>query len=81
MAQNPKDRFGNVLFYGVVLCLAYFVFRVFQPFLGPLGWAGVFAVIFYSLNQRFERRWGRTLAASVSTAGVTIILIRRSRSF
>jgi len=73
--QNPKDRFGNVLFYGVVLCLAYFVFRVFQPFLVPLGWAAVFAVIFYSLNKRFERRWGRTVAASVSTAGVMLILI------
>jgi predicted PurR-regulated permease PerM len=41
----------------------------------PLGWAAVFAVIFYSLNQRFERKWGRTLGASVTTAGVTLILI------
>ena len=75
MAQNSEDRFSNVLFYGVVLCLAYFVFRVFQPFLVPLGWGAVFAVIFYSLNKRFERKWGRTLAAAVSTAGVTLILI------
>jgi predicted PurR-regulated permease PerM len=73
--QNSEERFKNVLFYGVVLGLAYFVFRVFQPFLVPLGWAGVFGVIFYSLNKRFERRWGRTLSAAVSTAGVTIILI------
>jgi len=75
LSQNSEDRFSNILFYGVVLCLAYFVFRVFQPFLVPLGWAAVFAVIFYSLNKRFEQRWGRTLAASVSTAGVTLILI------
>jgi predicted PurR-regulated permease PerM len=75
VAQNSDNRFSNVLFYGVVLCLAYFVYRVFQPFLGPLGWAAVFAVIFYSLNKRLERRFGRTLAASLSTAGVTLILI------
>ena len=75
MGQKSEDRFKDVLFYGVVLGLAYFVFRVFEPFLVPLGWAAVFAVIFYSLNQRFERRWGRILAASVSTAGVTLILI------
>ncbi|MGH9681599.1 MAG: AI-2E family transporter [Candidatus Acidiferrales bacterium] len=73
--QNSDDRFGNVLFYGVVLCLAYFVFRVFQPFLVPLGWAAVFAVIFHSVNKRIELRWGRTFAAVMSTAGVTLILI------
>ncbi len=73
----PKidDRFSNVLFYGVVLCLAYLVFRVFQPFLAPLGWAAVFAVISYSLEQQLEQRWGRTIAAISVTAGVTLILI------
>jgi predicted PurR-regulated permease PerM len=75
MAHKPDDRFSNILFYGVVLCLAYFVFRVFEPFLVPLGWAGVFTVIFYSLNQRVERKWGRMAAASMTTAGVTLILI------
>lgn len=75
MAQDSKDRFSNVLFYGVVLCLVYLVFLVFQPFLEPLGWAAVFAVIFYSLNQRLERRWGRTLSASATTAGVALILV------
>jgi predicted PurR-regulated permease PerM len=73
--QNSDDRFSNVLFYGFVLCLAYLVFRVFELFLEPLGWAAVFAVIFFSLNKQLEQRWGRTLAASVSTAGVTLILI------
>jgi predicted PurR-regulated permease PerM len=63
------------LFYGVVLCLAYLVFRVFQPFLVPLGWAAVFGVIFYSLNKRIERKSGRTRSAVVITLGVTVILI------
>jgi predicted PurR-regulated permease PerM len=75
VVQNDETRFGNVLFYGVVLCLAYFVFRVFQPFLAPLGWAAVFGVIFYSLNKRFERNWGRTQSAVLITLGVTLILI------
>jgi predicted PurR-regulated permease PerM len=73
--QSAENRFSNVLFYGVVLCLAYFVFRVFQPFLVPLGWAAVFGVIFYSLNKRFERKWGRTQSAVLITLGVTLILI------
>jgi len=75
VAQNSKDRLSNVLFYGVVLCLVYLVFRVFQPFLEPLGWAAVFSVIFYSLNQRFEQKWGRALAATATTTGVALILI------
>jgi predicted PurR-regulated permease PerM len=75
VVQNDETRFGNVLFYGVVLCLSYLVFRVFQPFLAPLGWAAVFGVIFYSLNKRFERKWGRTQSAVLITLGVTLILI------
>ena len=75
MAQNDETRFGNVLFYGVVLCLSYLVFRVFQPFLAPLCWAAIFGVIFYSLNKRFERKWGRTRSAVCITLGVTLILI------
>lgn len=75
MVQSAENRFSNVLFYGFVLCLGYFVFRVFEPFLVPLGWAAVFGVIFYSLNKRFERKWGRTQSAVLITLGVTVILI------
>ena len=75
MAQKDDDRFSNVLFYGVVVCLAYLVFRVFLPFFTPLGWAAVFAVIFNSLNERLETKWGPTASAVAITAGATLILI------
>jgi len=75
MALDASERFGSLIFYGFILLLAYLVYRVFSPFLVPLGWASVFAVLFYSWNKRFERAWGRTASAAVSTAGVTIILI------
>ena len=75
MAKKADERFGDVLFYGVILLLIYLVYRVFEPFLVPLGWAAVFAVIFHSLNERFGKKWGRKLSASLSTAGVTLILI------
>jgi len=75
VVQSAEYRFSNVLFYGVVLCLAYLVFLVFQPFLAPLGWAAVFGVIFYALQKRFERKWGGTRSAVVITLGVTLILI------
>ncbi len=75
MVQTAENRFSNVLFYGVVLCLAYLVFLIFQPFLVPLGWAAVFGVILYSLNKRFERKYGPTRSATLITLGVTLILI------
>jgi predicted PurR-regulated permease PerM len=75
VVQSAENRFSNVLFYGVVVCLAYLVFRVFEPFLAPLGWAAVFGVIFYSLQKRFERKWGKTRSAVLITLGVTLILI------
>ncbi len=77
MASESKaeQRLGAVLFYGFVAVLAYLVFRVISPFLAPLVWAGVLAVVFFSWHQRLEKRWGRTRAAAVSTVAVTLILV------
>ncbi len=72
---NAGERLATVLFYGAVLLLAYLVFRIFAPFLVPLGWAGVLVVCFYPWHERLEQRFGRTPAAAMSTAGVTLILI------
>ena len=70
-----NERVGAAMFYAVLLMLGYLVFRVVQPFLVPLGWAGVLVVIFYPLHSRLEKRWGAPRAASISTMGVTLILI------
>lgn len=66
---------GAALFYGVVALLAYLVYLISEPFLAPLGWAGVIVVVLFPWHERLERRWGRTRAAAASTAGVTLILI------
>lgn len=75
MVETTDNRFSNVLFYGVVLCLAYLVFLIFQPFLTPLAWAAVFGVIFYSLHKRFERKWSNSVSAAIITLGVTLLLV------
>jgi len=77
VAAEPSSqvRLGAVLFYGVVLLLAYLVYLVFEPFLTPLAWAAVTVVIFYPWHLRLEQRWGRTWAATVSTTGVTVLLV------
>jgi len=73
--RSAGERLSSVFFYGLVLVLAYLVFRVFEPFLVPLGWAIVLVVVFYPWHARLEKRLGRTTAAAVSTIGVTLILI------
>jgi predicted PurR-regulated permease PerM len=73
--SNADQRLGAILFYGFVAGLAYLVFRVISPFLAPLVWAGVLAVVFSSLYQRLKKRWGKNVAAAASTAAVTFILV------
>jgi predicted PurR-regulated permease PerM len=74
-SSATQERLGAALFYGFIALLAYLLFRVIEPFLAPLVWAGVLVVVFFSWHQKLERRWGRTRAAAVSTLAVTLILV------
>jgi predicted PurR-regulated permease PerM len=70
-----RERISNMLFYGTVLLLAYLLYLLFRPFLTPLAWAAILAALFHSSYSRMETRWGKSTAAAVSTAGVTMIVI------
>ena len=66
---------GSLLFYGAVLLLVYLAYRVIEPFLVPLAWAGILAVTVYPLHRRAKRRWGDGRAAFLVTAGVAMLII------
>ncbi len=72
---TSQKRLGNALFYGIVLVLAYLVFLIFQPFLVPLAWAVVLAVVSFPVYAGLKRRFGSVVAAIISTIGVTVVLI------
>jgi predicted PurR-regulated permease PerM len=72
---DARQRFFSVLYYGVVALLFYLAYRIFEPFLVPLGWAAVLAVCFWPLHQRLKARLGISRAAAASTAGVALLLI------
>lgn len=72
---SSQKRLANLLFYGIVLLLAYLVYLVFAPFLAPLAWAAVLVVVCYPAYERIARRSGATSAAVASAAAVTLILI------
>lgn len=77
MTAEPttQKRIGTLLFYGIVLLLAYLVYLIVAPFLPALAWAVVFVVFCYPAYQRLERRQGHTLAALITTVGVVLVLI------
>ncbi len=72
---TARQGSGGVLFYFVVLLLAYLVYRIFAPFLVALAWAGVLVVVSYPAYEWLARRWGRSAAAAAAVAGVTLALI------
>lgn len=74
MEQNSQ-RLATVLFYALVALLVYLAYLVFAPFIVPLAWAVVFAVVSYPVYKHLTRRWSQTTAALASTVGVTLIII------
>jgi predicted PurR-regulated permease PerM len=73
--EATRERDRTLLLYGCVLLLAYLVYALVQPFLSPLAWAAIFAAFFYQHYKNLEQRLGRTWAASIGTAAVTIMII------
>lgn len=73
--QLARQRSTTLLFYGCILLLGYLLYQLFEPFLAPLAWAAIFAAFFHAQHKRLETRVGRTGAASMSTAGVTLIIV------
>jgi len=56
--------------------LAYLAFLVVQPFLGPLGWAAVMAIVFQPVQVRLAQRLtpsGGAIATTLIIAAVVII--------
>jgi predicted PurR-regulated permease PerM len=64
---SERERFVLVLFYGVLLLVGYLAFRVVGPFLAPLGWAAVFAMVLNPVQARLEFRVGKPRAAAATT--------------
>jgi predicted PurR-regulated permease PerM len=75
MDRSNADRFRDLLFYAVVLLIAYLAFTVIQPFLAPLAWATIFALTLNPLRQQLTARIGAPRAALVMTVGTAILIV------
>lgn len=75
MRRTSTERFGELLFYAVVLLMAYLAFQVIQPFFAPLAWAGIFALALHPTWRRLSTRIGATRAALLTTFGAALLII------
>jgi len=72
---TTSDQVTTVLSYGALLLLGYLVYEITEPFLVPLAWSAVLAIFFYPLHERVLKKLKPNSAATVSTLGVTFLLI------
>src|SRR5580704_16744473 len=72
---TTSDRLTTVLSYGTLVLLIYRVFRIVAPFLVPLAWSAVLAIFFYPVYEKLLKKMSPTMAALVTTLGVTLLLI------
>ena len=75
MPNTGKERFAQLLFYTLVLLMGYLAFLVISPFLAPLAWAAVFAVMFYRVNLRLGVRLGPSGAALATTLAAAVLIV------
>lgn len=73
--DRERERATTLVFYGLILLLGYFFYRVVSPFLAPLGWAAVLAVAVYPWHRRLVPRYGRGWAAAFNTVVVTLLIV------
>jgi predicted PurR-regulated permease PerM len=69
------DRFSTRVFaLAVVALLGFLLFRIFEPFLGPIYWAFLLAFMLFPLNRQLRRAVGgrKGLAATLLTIAVTV---------
>ena len=75
MPDTGRDRFSQLLFYTLMLLMGYLVFLVIRPFLASLGWAAVFAMLFYGVHLRLATRIGPARAALVTTLTTALLIV------
>ena len=73
--ESENRRLNHLLFYAVVLLLGYLGYRIVEPFLAPLAWAGILALCAQPLHAKISRHMGPGAAAGLSTAAVGLLLI------
>jgi predicted PurR-regulated permease PerM len=73
--MTERDRLNHLIYFAAVILVGYLLFQIVQPFLQPLGWAGVLAVCLQPVYQRLAARMGATKAAALSMVLVLVLIV------
>jgi len=69
------DRVRAAIGWVAVALLVYAAALTVKPFLAPLAWAGVLAIVFYPLFERLATRWSPGWSAATVTTIATGVVI------
>ncbi len=72
---TARERFSDLLFYAVVILVAYLAMRVVWPFLAPLAWAAILAMTLRPVYLKFCIRLRNSNAALVTTLLAAVLII------
>ena len=72
---TARERFSDLLFYAVVILVAYLAMQVVWPFLAPLAWAAVLAMTLRPVYLKFCIRLRNGHAALVTTLLAAVLII------
>ena len=75
MSPASSDQFANAIRWAAIAVLTYLMYQVVEPFLIPLGWAGVLAVLACPLHARLAVRFGPARSAALTTILVAVVVI------
>jgi predicted PurR-regulated permease PerM len=75
MTDSIKDRFTKFLFYVLVIVIGYLSYRILSPFLAPLAWAAVFAMMFQGVHGELSARFGPSRSALVTTLLTAVLIV------
>jgi predicted PurR-regulated permease PerM len=70
-----RDHLSAAFAVLALAALVYLLFLVVEPFLAPLGWAAVLAIIFYPMHERLARRWGAGPSAAATTVAAAVLVV------
>ncbi len=72
---TARERFADLLFYAVVILVAYLALQVVWPFLAPLAWAAILAMTLRPVYLKFCIRLRNSNAALATTLLAAVLII------
>jgi predicted PurR-regulated permease PerM len=73
--HSSRERFSQLVFYALVILIGYLTYLVISPFLAPLAWAAVFAVMFYRVHLTLSPRIGPGRSALAATLMTAVLIV------